>query len=160
MEIILWRHAEAKIGLPDEARALNTKGRKQASKMANWLDVNLPESCKILVSPTVRTVQTAESLGRKFRIHPDIGPDADAATILAAANWPDARESVLIVGHQPALGQIASLLIAGVQQDWRIRRGNVWWISQRERGESSENGIFLRAVITPEMMANNSSESR
>lgn len=160
MELILWRHAEAKLGLPDEARTLNTKGRKQAAKMAVWLDVNLPESCKILVSPAVRTVQTAEALGRKIRIHPDLGPNADAATILAAANWPNARESVLIIGHQPALGQIASLLIAGMQQNWRIRRGNVWWISQRERGESSGNGIFLRAVIAPDMFATNLSETR
>ncbi len=149
MELILWRHAEAKPGLPDEKRPLNTKGRKQAEKMAHWLDANLPDSCKILVSPTVRTVQTAEALGRKFRIHPGLGPDSDAEAILSVANWPDAKESVLIVGHQPALGQIASLLIAGVQQDWRIRRGNVWWIAQRERGESTESGIFLRTVIAP-----------
>jgi phosphohistidine phosphatase len=155
MELILWRHAEAKQGLPDETRALNAKGRKQAAKMASWLDANLPQSCKILVSPSLRTVQTAEALGRKFRIHPDLGTDADPASILAAANWPDAKETALIIGHQPALGQIAARLIAGVEQDWRIRRGNVWWIAQRERGESSENGIFLRAVVSPDLMLTN-----
>ena len=160
MELILWRHAEAKSGTPDDKRALNSKGRKQALKMANWLDANLPETCKILVSPSVRTLQTAEELGRKFRIHPDLGPDADAATILAAANWPDAKEPVLIVGHQPALGKIAALLIAGVDQEWKIRRGSVWWISQRERGESSENGIFLRAVISPDTIGNAISETK
>jgi phosphohistidine phosphatase len=160
MELILWRHAEAKHGLPDDARTLSSKGRKQAAKMASWLEANLPQSCKILVSPTARTIQTAEALGRKFRIHSDIGPDCDPEKILKTANWPHSRETVLIVGHQPALGQIAAMLIAGVQQEWRIRRGNVWWIAQRERGESVEQGIFLRTVIAPDMIATNSSEPR
>ena len=59
MELILWRHAEAEMGEPDEGRALTAKGHKQAWKMAEWLDHNLPNSCKILVSPATRTVQTA-----------------------------------------------------------------------------------------------------
>ncbi len=152
MDLILWRHAEAKRGLPDEVRALNTKGRKQASQMAVWLDANLPENCRILVSPATRTVQTAESLGRKFRTHPDLGPGASPEAILAAANWPNSRKTVLVVGHQPALGQIAAMLIAGLPQDWRIRRGSVWWIAQRERGETVNNA-YLRAVISPELIA-------
>jgi phosphohistidine phosphatase len=151
MDLILWRHAEARQGLPDEARALNAKGRKQASRMASWLNANLPENCRILVSPATRTVQTAEALGRKFRLHPDLSPDSTPEAILAAANWPKSRETVLIVGHQPALGQIAAMLIAGLQQDWRIRRGNIWWIAHRERGESVDSA-YLRAVIAPEFI--------
>lgn len=151
MELILWRHAEAKPGLPDETRALNAKGKKQALRMAAWLDANLPDNCRILVSPTKRTVQTAESLQRKYRIVPEIGPDADPSSILAAANWPNSKEAVLVIGHQPTLGRTAALLIAGLEQDWRIRRGNVWWIAQRQRGES-EKSNFLRAVITPEFI--------
>jgi len=38
MELILWRHAEAEPGEPDDARALTGKGHKQAWKMAEWLD--------------------------------------------------------------------------------------------------------------------------
>ena len=34
MELILWRHAEAEMGEPDEGRALTAKGHKQAWKMA------------------------------------------------------------------------------------------------------------------------------
>ena len=76
MELILWRHAEAEAGEPDDARALTGKGHKQALKMAEWLDRILPNGCKILVSPTMRTVQTAEALGRKFKILPELGPDS------------------------------------------------------------------------------------
>ncbi len=152
MELILWRHAEAKSGDTDEARALSARGKREAMKMAGWLDVNLPERCRVLVSPSLRTIQTAEALGRKFRVHPDLGPESDAFAVLSAVNWPDAKEPVVVVGHQPALGQIAALLMSGVQQDWKIRRGDIWWLSQKERKKSGEKGIFLRVVMSPEMV--------
>lgn len=151
MELILWRHAEAELGEPDEGRALTGKGHKQAWKMADWLDRNLPETCRILVSPATRTLQTAEALGRKFKVHPDLAPDKSAAQLLAAANWPDSREPVLIIGHQPTLGQVAAQLIGQQQQEWSIRKGNVWWIAQRERGDITSN--YLRAVMAPELIA-------
>lgn len=159
MELILWRHAEAKLGDSDEDRILSTKGRKQATRTAAWLNANLPENCRILVSPATRTIQTAETLGRKYRIHPDLGPGATPEAILAAANWPEAKETVLIVGHQPALGQIAALLLAGMLQDWRIRRGNVWWIAQTKETASDQSN-YLRAVIAPELIAPNLPEPR
>jgi phosphohistidine phosphatase len=37
MELILWRHAEAEDGIPDMARELTSKGKKQAKHMAAWL---------------------------------------------------------------------------------------------------------------------------
>ena len=61
MELILWRHAEAEIGEPDAGRVLTAKGHKQAWKMAEWFDANLPDRCRILVSPATRAVQTAEA---------------------------------------------------------------------------------------------------
>lgn len=148
MEIILWRHAEAEIAQPDAERALTGKGRKQAAKMGQWLDGNLPHSCKILVSPTRRTVQTAEALGRKFVIHPELGPEAEAITVLQAANWPNSKMPVLIVGHQPTLGQVAALLLTGKVQELTIRKSNIWWITCRDREGISDN--FLRAVMTPD----------
>ncbi|MDP5008839.1 MAG: histidine phosphatase family protein [Glaciimonas sp.] len=150
MELILWRHAEAEIGEPDEGRALTGKGHKQANKMASWLDHNLPTTCKILCSPSKRTIQTAEALGRKFKIHADLATSCTPQQLLAAANWPDNREPVLIIGHQPTLGQIAALLIADNMQNWPIRKGNIWWIAQRERGDSAST--YLKAVITPDLI--------
>lgn len=150
MDLVLWRHAEAKPGEPDDERTLTARGHKQAAKMAGWLDRNLPGRCRVLVSPTRRTLQTAQALGRKFRIEPGIAPDATAEQILALAKWPEAREPVLIVGHQPTLGQVAGLLIAGSVQDWTIKKSNVWWITQKET--EGETGNFLRAVITPDLV--------
>ena len=159
MELILWRHAEAKPGTLDEERSLTPRGRKQAARTAAWLDANLPENCRILVSPALRTVQTAELLGRKFRIHPDLGPEATPEALLAAAGWPHSRESVLIVGHQPALGQLAATLIAGVAQDWHILRGSAWWIAQ-SKDSPADRANFLRAVVAPELIVSNLPDAR
>jgi phosphohistidine phosphatase len=150
MDLLLWRHAEAEIGEPDEGRALTSKGVRQAQKMAHWLERNLPSRCRILVSPTVRTLQTAQALERKFKICPEIAPDASADALLAAANWPDGKEPVLLVGHQPTLGRAAALLLCGSAQDWTIRKGNVWWIAQRERDGDSEN--YLKAMVAPDLV--------
>ncbi|HEY5306925.1 MAG TPA: histidine phosphatase family protein, partial [Casimicrobiaceae bacterium] len=54
MDLILWRHAEAEPGEPDLGRRLTAKGIKQAERMATWLEVHLPDTCRILVSPADR----------------------------------------------------------------------------------------------------------
>lgn len=150
MDLILWRHAEAEMSEPDMARELTPKGQKQARRMADWLTAQLPESCKILVSPAVRTVQTAEALERKFRIVPDLAPGADPLDVLTAANWPANKDPVLIVGHQPTLGLVAAMLLSGRQQEWNIKKANAWWITQRDPDDPGL--ITLRAVMAPDLV--------
>ncbi len=148
MDLILWRHAQAEVGEPDFGRVLTAQGRKQATKMATWLDRSLPSGCRILCSPTARTVQTAEALDRKFKIVPELGPLALPEEALAVAGWPDARGAVMLIGHQPWLGQLASLLLTGVARDLTIKKSNAWWIARRQRDEGNE--LYLRAVLAPD----------
>ena len=153
MDLILWRHAEAHeadAGEDDLERALTAKGQKQARRMADWLTSQLPDSCRILVSPAVRAVQTAEALKRKFKIVQELSPGADAEDILVAANWPNAREPVLVVGHQPTLGQVAALLLSGQPQDWQIKKANAWWLVQRE--PLDPYSLYLKAVMAPDLI--------
>ena len=42
MDLILWRHTEAEDALPDATRELTGRGRKQAARMADWLNPGLP----------------------------------------------------------------------------------------------------------------------
>ncbi|MDB5852834.1 MAG: putative phosphohistidine phosphatase sixA [Herminiimonas sp.] len=153
MELILWRHAEAADGDPDDARPLTPKGQKQAAKMAAWLDRNLPNSCRIMVSPTLRTVQTAETLGRKFKVFEALAPGASPQQLLDAIDWPAAREPVLVVGHQPTLGQLAALLLAGTAQSWTVRKASAWWIVARDDVTDGEPDCYLKAVIGPDLLA-------
>ena len=150
MDLILWRHAEAEMSEPDLQRALTQKGQKQARRMGQWLDAQLPAGCKILVSPALRTLQTAEALGRKFKVVAQLAPGADAQALLDAANWPHAKEPVLIIGHQPTLGQVAALLVGAIDADWEIKKANAWWIVQRE--PQDDDSIYLKAVMAPDLI--------
>ena len=53
--------------------------------MAHWLDEHKPKQLKVLVSPTVRTRQTAAAFSEDFEIVSSLGPDGGVADILAAA---------------------------------------------------------------------------
>ncbi len=151
MELILWRHAEAEEGEPDLARKLTPRGKKQARRAAEWLDRHLPDRTRILVSPAMRAQQTAAALAeishRKLRTVDAIAPDAAARDVLEATDWPDAKFPVLVVGHQPTLGQVASLLLAGEIQDWSITQGRAVVDEFRERDGDAQ--VVLRAVSVP-----------
>lgn len=150
MELILWRHADAEDGSPDLDRELTDKGRKQAARVADWLNPRLSPDIRILVSPAVRAVQTAQALGRHYEIVPELAPGASAEEVLAAAGWPDATSPVMIVGHQPTLGQVAMLLLSGQAGDLTVKKGGVWWFQGRER--MGELQVVLRAVAAPDWL--------
>lgn len=150
MDLILWRHAEAEEGSPDLQRPLTAKGQKQARRMAEWLDSQLPEGCKILVSPALRTLQTVEPLGRKYKVVQEIGPGASAQDVLRAVNWPKGKEAVMVVGHQPTLGQVAALLVGGQEAYWEMKKANAWWIVQKEADDP--DSLYLKAVMAPELI--------
>ena len=154
MELILWRHAEAEIGEPDLGRKLTGRGEKQARRVAEWLHAHLPDSARMLVSPATRAQQTARVLGelshRKMRTVDEIAPGAGVRDVLMAADWPHARLPVVVVGHQPTLGHVASYLLAGKALDWSMKKAGVWWISSRER--DGEEQAVLRAVISPDLL--------
>lgn len=150
MDLLLWRHAEAHPaaeGQDDLDRALTAKGERQARRMAGWLDARLAHGTRILVSPALRCRQTAEALGRPFRVTAELAPDGDVASLLAAARWPRSPVPVLVVGHQPTLGQAAAALLAGVEQPWSVRKGAVWWLRRRSRDGS---GVLVHAVQAPD----------
>lgn len=150
MDLILWRHAEAEPGEPDLGRKLTSKGHKQAAKMAEWLERHLPDSCRVLVSPANRAQETAQALGRRFRTVPDIAPGASPEAVLSAAGWPDSREPVLIIGHQPTLGAVAAYLLSGEPAAWSMKKGAIWWISTRVRETGAQT--ILRAVVSPDFV--------
>ena len=148
MDLILWRHADAEDGFPDQGRKLTAKGEKQAAKMAAWLKAHLPEGARILASPTARTRQTAAALTRDYLVVKEAGIGASVAGLLAAAGWPDAKGAVVVVGHQPTLGEVAAYLLANSQESWNVKKGAVWWFSNRREDAQ----IVLKAVIAPEFL--------
>lgn len=153
MDLILWRHAEAEVAAPgqdDLQRALTHKGERQARRMAAWLNQRLPATTRVLASPALRCRQTIEALGRETRIVPTLAPDAPITALIEAARWPRASEPVLICGHQPTLGLLAAHLLAGVEQEWAVKKGAVWWLRWRQRDGEPE--VTLHAVQGPDAL--------
>jgi phosphohistidine phosphatase len=152
MDLILWRHAEAlelRELRDDLDRALTHKGERQAQRMAVWLNKQLPASTRVMASPARRAQQTAAALDRKIKTVPALAPDGSVDALLQAVRWPDSREPVLVVGHQPTLGQAAAYLLTGQPHDWAVRKSAVWWLRGRERDGQWQ--VVLHAAVSPEL---------
>ena len=136
MDLILWRHAEAQEpegDMTDLDRALTRRGDKQAARMAAWLDRQLPEGTRILASPAVSTEQTGRALGRKYRLCDELRPGASPEQLLQLVGWPSAKAPVLVVGHQPTLGETISRVLGLAEPECSVKKGAVWWLRSRER---------------------------
>lgn len=155
MDLLLWRHADA-LDLPEDSdmndldRPLTAKGLRQAKRMGAWLDRHLPDNTRIMVSPALRTLQTAQALPRKSRQLDALGPQACVETVLNACRWPEHRETTLLIGHQPTLGALASYLVTGAPHGWAVRKGSVWWLKHRERQGRQE--VVIHVVMSPELL--------
>jgi phosphohistidine phosphatase len=153
MDLILWRHAEA-IDLDlvgdDMERTLTARGEKQAARMASWLDRQLPDGARVLVSPAARSQQTAKALDRKFKTHAALAPLGTSDQLLELVQWPNAKGCMVVVGHQPTLGQTIARLIGLNAAECAVKKGAVWWLRHRER-----DGVGHTVVVTvqsPELL--------
>ncbi|RZL43242.1 MAG: histidine phosphatase family protein [Variovorax sp.] len=153
MDLIFWRHAEAEDwtdGCDDMQRALTARGEKQARRMAGWLDRQLPEGTRIISSPARRCEQTVMALERRYKLRDELIPETTPQALLAAAGWPNGKSVVLVVGHQPALGQAISQLLGWQHESCPVRKGSVWWIRTRERDGDVQTVVVT--VQTPELL--------
>lgn len=150
MELILWRHAEAEDGAPDDARRLTLRGLDQAKRIADWLSTRLPTRYRLIASPARRTQQTAAALRTTFETVAALAPGASVDAVLDAAGWPGWNGTVIVVGHQPTLGAVAARLLGGDDAFWSVGKGAVWWLADRDREGSA--GVVLRATISPDLV--------
>ena len=153
MDLVLWRHAEAQDwveGCDDMARSLTSRGEKQANRMAHWLDRQLPEGTRILVSPARRCEQTALALGRKYKLKAELTPGCSAAQLLELVQWPSGKGTVLVIGHQPTLGQTIAGLIGLSATECAVKKGALWWLRNRERVALAQTVVVT--VQSPEVL--------
>ena len=153
MDLILWRHAEAiELDLvgDDMLRTLTPRGEKQATRMAAWLDRQLPDGTKIWSSPALRTEQTAKALGRKFKSSAALAPLATEDQLLELVQWPNAKGSVLVVGHQPTLGRVLAKLLGLSEGECAVKKGAVWWLRYREREDGAKTVVVT--VQSPDLL--------
>lgn len=150
MDLILWRHAHAEdlsLGRADGERMLTAKGRHQARDIARWLAQRLPADGRVIVSPAQRAQETAAALGTPFRTEEAIGTGAEGREVLETIQRSDAAFLVL-VGHQPALGEVAAYLLAGRWLPWQVPKGAAWWLATDGRAGSAS----LMAAMNPKCL--------
>ncbi len=163
--IIIWRHAEAEqadfeLGEQDNARQLTIKGRHQAKRMARWLKEHLPKNTVLVCSPALRAVQTAEALNYKILLNNALKPSASLVDVLHELTQYQQQKNILIVGHQPWLGELVAYLfeqtivdIADIQS-LSVKKGAVWWLRRQDSEKSSalQQGYTLRAMQIPSLL--------
>lgn len=151
-QLILWRHAEAEEvheDISDRARQLTPKGRKQAVRMGLWLGGHLPEKTHVLVSPAVRTMQTADGLGHPYQVVESLAPERGVEELWQAV-LESGSANVLVVGHQPTLGLLAAWLMSGETQAWSVKKGAIWWFSVEAL--QSRPRVKLLASLGPDLL--------
>jgi phosphohistidine phosphatase len=122
VQVFLVRHAEAvdeTLALRDPYRHLTSRGRQQARSLGDRLRWHDCIPTKIWTSPLVRAVQTAElvavglACSTEVEIIVDLSPDGNARQIQQAVRALPEDAAVMLVGHEPSLSAIGSLLIGG-----------------------------------------------
>jgi phosphohistidine phosphatase len=124
MEIYLVRHGiaasrPAEGSMSDEERPLTPKGIKRTSQAAKGLLTLKPSIDEILTSPLLRACQTATILAKALELEnrvaqiEELAPEGDHNALLTRLASYQESQGVLLVGHQPSIGEIASLLLAG-----------------------------------------------
>lgn len=118
MLLYLIRHADAVDTVPDHARPLSAHGRHQVAMLANFLRRTKAFSpADVWHSQLVRARETAGLLVRNLdlKISPaeiaGLTPDDDPQIV--AQMLADATRPVALVGHEPHLSALASLLVTG-----------------------------------------------
>ncbi|MGI9025070.1 MAG: SixA phosphatase family protein, partial [Burkholderiaceae bacterium] len=152
IHLFLWRHAEAEDSMPDLARPLTTQGRRDAARVARALAKRMRDNTRLVVSPALRARETAEPLVAKASLHVEIdqrlGPGTSTNDVLAALE--DAVTAcngdaplIVMVGHQPWIGQVARSLLTESEGDWSVKKAAAWWLVRRARGGSGEWQVGL-----------------
>lgn len=151
MELILWRHADAEDAGPsgDAARRLTKRGRRDARRMAEWLGPRMAGDWRIVCSPAARALETVAALERAHEVSDAVSTAAGPADVLREAGWPGGGR-VMVVGHQPTLGEVAALLLGGRAGEVSVRKGAVLWFATRERDGRLET--VLKTVLDPQML--------
>jgi phosphohistidine phosphatase len=121
LRLMLLRHAKAEFatsGQTDAERTLAARGREVAPVIGRYLAQHSLRPDTALVSTALRTRQTWQLVAAEFDQAPPttFEPrlyDATAHGVLAVLQEiPTQTRSVLVVGHNPGLQELASLLIA------------------------------------------------
>lgn len=139
MNLYIIRHAiaaEETSSGDDSQRPLTDKGSKKMRQIAKGLRALGSEFDLVLASPYLRAKETAEILSDVFKMKKGVAfsdnliPTADPAQLIAEINEKYSVDSLAIVGHEPNLTTLISLLVAqGTPVDMTLKKGGICRLS-------------------------------
>lgn len=153
MHVYLIRHAHADDGKNDALRPLSQKGRAQIRRLGRLLrEAKAVEAAEFWHSPLVRSRETAELFARQLKSDAllrevsGLRPEDDPERV--AAKLGDARRPVAVVGHDPHLSALASLLVTGHSEPpvFRLKKCAVL------RLDRTSGGWTVRWHVSPELV--------
>lgn len=156
MNLYLIRHAIAEEEAPsgeDSQRELTDKGAKKMRLIAKGLRTLGIEFDLILSSPYLRAMQTAEILSevfkkKKFVLSNHLMPAGDPNLLIAEINEKHTVDSLAIVGHEPYLSTLVSLLTAdGAPVEMTFKKGGVCYLSTDDLHHTHK--ATLEWLLTP-----------
>jgi phosphohistidine phosphatase len=157
MEIWLMRHAAAEERASsgrDADRTLSEDGHRRAREVARGLAELEPGIQLILTSPYARARQTAEPVARALRLSgrlretQALEPASDPEEILDEIRS-EKVEGVLLVGHEPHMGNLLGRLVAGhAGLEIPMRKAAVARLSWSGSGQA-----MLRALLPSKVLA-------
>lgn len=118
MRLYLVRHGKAEYGEDnDSARRLSARGQADVKAIARHLKAQEIPIARVVHSTLTRARETAEILGKK------LAPDAALEELLGIEPWGDVAafarlvdgwtQNTLVCGHEPFMGQAATMLLTG-----------------------------------------------
>jgi len=143
MRIYLVRHSEAVErlpSLPDVARYLSARGRVSFREMACRFRDAAGLPTRIVTSPFIRAVQTAEILSETFRyggevvVDPRLSPGFDVASLRSMLGEHPSEREIAFVGHEPDLGGILTRMLS-LPQGYSMRKGSIAALDLPNPGE-------------------------
>lgn len=128
--LLLFRHAKAERGVPgtpDRDRALIERGRKDAAKIGAYMATHHLMPDRVMMSPSVRTQETWKACASALKKEPGAMSveklyDATQHTIFGVIkDAPSSAHTLMVIGHNPGLHELALMLIASGDVDARER---------------------------------------
>ncbi len=156
MQLFFFRHGiaeDAGPGVSDAQRALTSAGRAQLAQIGRALQRLGVRPATILVSPLVRTAQTAAIIatytGGALTTAPDLAPGCGFDEFQRLVRGLGGDQAML-VGHAPDMGDLAARSIGAGDGAIKVKKAGL--VAIEYRGRFSAGSATLRYALTPEQL--------
>lgn len=160
MHLFVIRHGTAEPVQPesdDASRQLTSNGERKFKRVVRGLRALGWHFDRVLTSPWARAMRTAELLSPVSDGKPipapllTESPRPELLAMIAESATPAKKRATALVGHEPWLGELVSLLVYGDTEHGEpllIKKGGVVWLE----GSAVPGGMMIRALLPPRVL--------